>query len=139
MSRLLPLLQDARVLDLFAGSGALGLEALSRGAAHVTFVEIAAPSLKALRANIGTLDVGDRVTVHRADALRFAERLAPGTFDLALADPPYGTGQAERLAAIFRTRAFAPLLSIEHAPSVLLPGEDTRRYGNVALTFLHAP
>ena len=65
-------LQDARVLDLFAGSGALGLEALSRGAAAATFVELSPPSLEALRANIETLGVAGRARIHRGDALRFA-------------------------------------------------------------------
>lgn len=139
MSRVAPRLPGATVLDLFAGSGALGLEALSRGAAHATFVELTVPSLKALRANVDALDVAERVTVHRGDALRFAERLEPGAYDLAFADPPYTTGQAERLAAIFRERPFARLLTVEHARTVTLPGTDTRAYGNVALTFLHAP
>src|ERR687895_1489791 len=75
MSIVHPELPGARVLDLFAGSGALGLEALSRGAASATFVELNAPSLQALEENIAALGVQDAVTVHRGDALRFAERL----------------------------------------------------------------
>ncbi len=69
-------LDGARVLDLFAGSGALGLEALSRGAADVTFVELNPPSLRALQQNIAALGVDAATTVHRGDALRFVERLA---------------------------------------------------------------
>src|SRR5215208_1251328 len=61
-------LPDARVLDLFAGTGALGLEALSRGAAHVDFVESAATSLRILRQNVDALGAADAVTLHRADA-----------------------------------------------------------------------
>src|SRR5215813_9049846 len=79
----------ARVLDLFAGSGALGLEALSRGAVSAEFVERGRPALEALRANIAALGVGDRATVHRGDAVRFVERLQPGQYDVAFADPPY--------------------------------------------------
>ena len=90
-------LAGARVLDLFAGSGALGLEALSRGAQRVTFVELAPPSLAAIRANVDALGVTDRVAVHRGDAMRFVARLGPGAFDLALADPPYTVPYAERL------------------------------------------
>ena len=138
MSKLAPALEGARVLDLFAGSGALGLEALSRGAAHVTFVELGRQSLDALRKNVAALDVEQRVTVHRGDAVRYAERLARGAFDVAFADPPYGTGQAERLATIFRQRGFAGILGIEHARTTELPGDETRAYGNVALTFFHA-
>ncbi len=136
-SILSPQLHEARVLDLFAGSGVLGLEALSRGAASADFVELSAASIKALTRNVDTLGAGDRVRVHRGDALRFAERLHDVTFDLALADPPFGTGQAERLCAIFRARPFARLLSIEHSAKTAVAGDETRRYGDVALTFFH--
>jgi 16S rRNA (guanine966-N2)-methyltransferase len=64
-------LEGARVLDLYAGSGALGLEALSRGAESATFVELNPPSIRALEQNIAALGVTDAVTVHRADAMRF--------------------------------------------------------------------
>jgi 16S rRNA (guanine966-N2)-methyltransferase len=132
-------LEGARVLDLFAGSGALGLEALSRGAASAEFVELAAPSLAALRANIDALGAGDRVKVHRGDALRFAERLEPGAFDLAFADPPYAHDAAERLVALFRRTPFARILSVEHRADQRVPGDETRRYGDTALTFCRRP
>lgn len=134
-----PSLPGASVLDLFSGSGALGLEALSRGARSVTFVEVARPSLEALRANIAALDVEDRVKIHRADALRFVATLPPRAYDVAFADPPYTTDQAERLVVAFRANPFARVLGVEHAAKTLLPGDDTRRYGNVALTFCQAP
>jgi 16S rRNA (guanine966-N2)-methyltransferase len=132
-------LTGARVLDLFAGSGALGLEALSRGAASVTFVELNAPSLQALRENIAALAVDDAVMVLRGDALRYVERLTAGEFDLALADPPYTTDQAERLVSHFRRQPFARILSVEHRSDQDLDGDDTRRYGDTAITFFHAP
>jgi 16S rRNA (guanine966-N2)-methyltransferase len=132
-------LVGASVLDLFAGSGALGLEALSRGAERATFVELAPASLAAIRANVDALGVKDRVTIHRGDAMRFIERLDGGAFDLALADPPYSIPFAERLVAAFRQRPFARLLAVEHPASAALPGGETRRYGEVALTFCHAP
>jgi 16S rRNA (guanine966-N2)-methyltransferase len=132
-------LVGASVLDLFAGSGALGLEALSRGAERATFVELAPTSLAAIRANVDVLGVKDRVTIHRGDAMRFIERLDGGAFDLALADPPYSIPFAERLVAAFRQRPFARLLAVEHPASAALPGGETRRYGEVALTFCHAP
>ena len=132
-------LPGARVLDLYAGSGALGLEALSRGAESVTFVELNPPSLRALEANVATLGVADRVTVHRGDALRYAERLGSGAFDLALADPPYGRAAAARLVALFRRTPFARILSVEHSAGLRLDGDSTRRYGDTALTFCHAP
>jgi 16S rRNA (guanine966-N2)-methyltransferase len=132
-------LTGARVLDLFAGSGALGLEALSRGAASATFVELNAPSLHALRTNIAALAVDDAATVHRGDALRYVERLTPGQFDLVLADPPYTTDQSVRLASHFRRQPFARILSVEHSSDQDLDGDDTRRYGDTAITFFHAP
>jgi 16S rRNA (guanine966-N2)-methyltransferase len=132
-------LTGARVLDLFAGSGALGLEALSRGAASATFVELNAPSLQALRENIAALAVDHAVTVHRGDALRYVERLSPGEFDLALADPPYTTHQAAHLVSLFRRQPFARILSVEHRSEQDLGGDDTRRYGDTSITFIHAP
>ena len=132
-------LSGARVLDLFAGSGALGLEALSRGAASATFVELSAPSLHALRENIAALAVEEAVMVHRGDALRYAERLTSGEFDLVLADPPYTTDQAARLVSLFRRQPFARILSVEHSSDQDLDGDDTRRYGDTAITFFHAP
>jgi 16S rRNA (guanine966-N2)-methyltransferase len=132
-------LLGARVLDLFAGSGALGLEALSRGAAHTTFVELGGASLLALRANIDALGVGDRVTVRRADAMRFIERLETEAYDIVLADPPYSLPHAERLVAAFRERPFGSILAVEHPAAVAIAGGDTRRYGDVALTFCEAP
>lgn len=132
-------LTGATVLDLFAGSGALGLEALSRGAAHTTFVELAAPSLAAIRSNIDLLGVADRVTVHRGDAMRFVERIEPGAFDVVLADPPYSVPFAERLVEAFRARPFTRLLAVEHPLQMKVGGDETRRYGDIALTFCHAP
>jgi 16S rRNA (guanine966-N2)-methyltransferase len=137
------ILQDAvprsRVVDLFAGSGALGLEALSRGAQSADFVELNQASLVALRQNIETLGAADRATVHRGDAIRFAEKLAPGAYDIAFADPPYTIDYAERLVGLFRQSPFARILSVEHRASTPLPGDDTRRYGDSAITFCFAP
>jgi 16S rRNA (guanine966-N2)-methyltransferase len=129
---------DARVLDLFAGSGALGLEALSRGAAHVTFVELHPASLEALERNIAALGVADQVTVYRGDAMRYAERAEERAFDIVLADPPYSIDFAERLVALFRRHPFGRILSVEHRSDLSLNGDDTRRYGDTAITFCHA-
>jgi len=129
----------ARVLDLFAGSGALGLEALSRGAVSVDFVETHRVSLTALKANTEALKVEDRVTIHRIDAVRFAERLQPAQYDVAFADPPYATDEAERLVTLFRATPFARAFSIEHSADRPLAGDDTRRYGDTAITFVYAP
>jgi 16S rRNA (guanine966-N2)-methyltransferase len=139
MSILGDTLHDARVLDLFAGSGALGLEALSRGAASVSFVELNPSSLRALEQNITTLGVQDAVTVHRGDAMRLAERLPEHAFDVVLADPPYTIDYAARLVALFRRHPFGRILSVEHRSDHELAGDETRRYGDTAITFCHAP
>jgi len=130
---------DARVVDLFAGSGALGFEALSRGARAVDFVERAQASLTAIRENAALLKVEDRVTIHRMDAMRFAERLQPNAYDVAFADPPYATDDAQRLLALFRSAPFARAFSVEHSSDLVVSGDDTRAYGDTAITFAYAP
>ena len=129
-------LVGARVLDLCAGSGALGLEALSRGAAVAEFVDISPRSLRALRENAEVLGAGDRVIIHRADAVRFVAGLGPGAFDVAFADPPYGFGIAAEIAAAWLRAPFAAVLGVEHGSRETLPaGGETRRYGTTSLTF----
>lgn len=129
----------ARVLDLYAGSGALGLEALSRGAVTAEFVELAARSLAALRANIEALGVATIATVRRADAVRFVEGLPAHAFDVVFADPPYSMDHAERLVALFRRTPFGRIFSVEHrADAALDDGDDTRRYGDTAITFCYS-
>jgi 16S rRNA (guanine966-N2)-methyltransferase len=136
LSILGPDLPGARVLDLFAGTGALGLEALSRGAAHATFVELGGPSLDALRANIEALGAGGVSTVVRGDAMRIVEALDPAAHDLVLADPPFTIDFAPRLAAAWMRSPFAAVCAIEHDPRTTVPGGETRRWGDIAVTFL---
>ncbi|HEY7567039.1 MAG TPA: 16S rRNA (guanine(966)-N(2))-methyltransferase RsmD [Gemmatimonadaceae bacterium] len=139
MSIVQPALPGARVLDLFSGSGALGLEALSRGAASADFVEITPASLQALHDNIEALGAQDRTRVHRGDALRFAGKLQPGEFDVAFADPPYNLGMAQRLTSLWLRRPFAAILGVEHDAHEELPeGGDTRVYGSTAITLYRA-
>ena len=142
MSAVDPYLEGARVLDLFAGSGALGLEALSRGASHAVFVEQGPPALRSLRANLSALGADARVEVVRGDALKYVAGLEAGRFDVAFADPPYAQGFAKALAEAFAAVPFAGLLCIEHGRNddiPELPGARTRRYGDTALTFIPAP
>lgn len=84
--------QGLSVADLFAGSGALGIEALSRGAAACLFVENEAPALDAIRANVAALGAGPRAEVRRGSVMELGPAKAP--HDLILLDPPYGTGAA---------------------------------------------
>lgn len=132
-------LPGARVLDLYAGSGALGLEALSRGAAHVTFVETDPRALAVLRANIRELDAGAETGVIRANALRFLVDLPPASYDVILADPPYGRGLAAETLRAFLRRRSGRLLALEHRRSepVEVPeGAVQRVYGDTVLLFV---
>jgi 16S rRNA (guanine966-N2)-methyltransferase len=135
MSIVQPEIPGARVLDLYAGSGALGLEALSRGAESADFVDVGQASIKIIRENGATLGALARMHIHRAEALRFAQKLGAGAFDIAFADPPYNLGMAPRLAAQWLRVAFANILGIEHDAHEALPeGGDTRVYGGTAVT-----
>jgi 16S rRNA (guanine966-N2)-methyltransferase len=137
--------QGARVLDLFAGSGALGLEALSRGAAEATFVDSAAASVAAVRANLEAL--GGEAEVRRSDALRFV-RAAAGEaqhYDLVLLDPPYrlaerlGRELSEVLPGVLAPAALVVCESDRRAPLPLdLPLRDERRYGDTLIR-IHDP
>ena len=130
------LLPGARVGDFFAGSGALGLEALSRGAASAEFIENAATSLDALSHNINKLGAGAEATVRRADAIIVATERADDPYDLAFAVPPYRTGLAVRIATCWLRAPFARVLGIEHDPKEVMPGApETRQYGSTALSF----
>ena len=136
MSIVHPQLADARVLDLFAGSGALGLEAVSRGAASADLVESAVASLRAIASNIALLDADDVVRVHRADAVAFAQKLAPHAYDVAFADPPYEMGLSQRVAEQWLAVPFAAVLGVEHRWFEKMPGAgEKRRYGDSAITF----
>jgi 16S rRNA (guanine966-N2)-methyltransferase len=129
-------LPNARVLDLYAGSGALGLEALSRGAVSAEFVEKDPRSLRALEENIRILGAGEMASVHRKSALPFAQSLARYDYDVTFADPPYAGDDAIRLAEHWKSLPFSRVLSVEHAATAAMPaGGDTRRYGSTAITF----
>ena len=139
MSIVQPRLVDARVLDLFAGSGALGLEALSRGAASATFVEVSASGVRAIRANAEFLGATEATTILRGDAVRYVEKLEPGAFDVAFADPPYGHSLAAAVVDRWLAVPFATLLGVEHAAKEAMPATaETRRYGSTAISFYRA-
>lgn len=138
-------MEGCRVLDLFAGSGALGIEALSRGAVSACFVERAAPSLHCLRANLAALALESRSRVVAGDALRGVRRLSRdgARFELILADPPYGSDAGPRvLAGVSESGLLASggLLVIEsdrrHPPGNAqgLRTLDQRRYGDTLVS-----
>ncbi|HZB75695.1 MAG TPA: 16S rRNA (guanine(966)-N(2))-methyltransferase RsmD [Solirubrobacteraceae bacterium] len=132
----------ARVLDLFAGSGALGLEALSRGAVSATFVDSAPAAIRALRANLEAL--GAEAEVVRADALRWL-RSAPAAarqYDLVFLDPPYrragelGAPLSAALAPVLAAGALVVAEADRRAPLELtMPATDERRYGDTLIRF----
>ena len=126
LDELEPDLPRARVLDLFAGTGALGLEAISRGAASADFVETRPSSLHALRANVALLRLRDRTRIFKRDALPFAAALDEGAYDVAFADPPYESRMLDRVLDGWRARKFSRLLVVEHAVSHELPRPDRR-------------
>lgn len=133
--------QELRVADLFAGSGALGFEALSRGAAHCTFVERDAGAVPAIRANAAKLGADDQITVLTADALALPRADA---FDLILADPPYASGSGSAaVAAVAKAGWLAPggWIAVESARGDVVEAAgftlDTERdVGRARLTFL---
>jgi len=147
LDTLMPWLPGARVLDLFAGAGGVGLEALSRGAAHATLVERDARAVGALRANVATLGVETAARVVRDDVARALSALARAgkRFDVVFLDPPYDTDDvATTLTALGRADVLAddPVVVAQHltkrAPSAsagALAAFRTRRFGETTLTF----
>ena len=132
---LAPDLPNARVLDLFAGTGALGLEAISRGARSADFVETRPASLHALKANVVALRLRERTRIFKRDALPFAAALGPGSYDLVFADPPYESRMLDRVIERWQQSRFAPVLAVEHALSHALPaGGRTRAFEGSAVT-----
>ncbi|HZO94390.1 MAG TPA: 16S rRNA (guanine(966)-N(2))-methyltransferase RsmD [Candidatus Baltobacteraceae bacterium] len=137
-------IDDARVLDLYAGSGALGFESLSRGASHVTFVEQHAKTAASLRSTARELGVGERVDVAAVPAER-AARTLEGRYDVVFADPPYAQPYP---AGVFETlrarRAIDAGTTVVYEHPARRPSPDdpamhterTARYGEVALAFL---
>ncbi|MCU0572318.1 MAG: 16S rRNA (guanine(966)-N(2))-methyltransferase RsmD [Syntrophobacteraceae bacterium] len=135
----------SRVLDLFAGTGALGLEALSRGAVEAVFVDQSAEAVRIIRANIQRLGVAEQVEVLQGGVIQVVRRLAErkSRFDLLFMDPPYGRGLIEivmpHLGALANSNA---LLIAEHPAKELAPESsvewrrvDRRFYGDTAISF----
>jgi 16S rRNA (guanine966-N2)-methyltransferase len=136
----------ARVLDAYAGTGALGLEALSRGAGEVVFVESDRAAVRRIREHVETLGAGERCTVHEAEAISWLkDPRGSGTFDLILADPPYAGDEARRLAGPAAARRLVPggWLVLERdadrspveGGGEALPRFRTARYGGTCLDF----
>lgn len=136
---LAPYLPKARVVDLFAGTGALGLEALSRGAATCDFVEFRPGSLHAIKANVALLRVKERTRIFKRDAIPFAAMLDAGSYDLAFADPPYESKVLDRLYEGWKAKPFAAVLAVEHARTHKMPkGIAQRAFVDTTVTVYEA-
>ena len=136
--------RGARVLDLFAGTGALGLEALSRGAAHVTFVENGTTGRALIRGNVEKMRAMGATRLYRRDATDLGPNRGPG-FDLIFLDPPYGQGLGAAALASAQAGGWlvpgATVVWEENAPQPAPPGftaTDQRRYGETWVTLLQA-
>lgn len=131
--------RDATVVDLFAGSGALGIEALSRGAARATFVERDGAALRSVRDNLATTDLTGRAEVVRTDALTHV-RNGRGDADLVLADPPYAFDRWDELLAAVRSRWPDAVVVAESDRDVEPPPGGVvlrrRRYGGTVVTIM---
>ena len=121
-------LKDARVLDLFAGTGAIGIEAISRGAKSCDFVEIRPASLHALKANIAVFrGVRDQTRIFKRDAIPYAAMLGENSYEIAFADPPYESKQLDLVIKSWMEKKFSPVLAVEHAVTHVLPAGAVRR------------
>lgn len=144
---LYPDIQGAVVLDLFAGSGALGIEAVSRGAAKAVFVEQDKAILRALRTNLERCRIGpESAAVHSADVLPFLRKAIRSgeKYDLVIADPPYGSKLGEKLVEIFNAaegRMFR-IFILETGMEVQVPDGGklekyrTRKFGQTVVTYI---
>lgn len=136
---------DARVLDMFAGTGALGLEAWSRGAAHVTFIDDGTPALSLIRQNIALCRAQDDTQIQRRNATRLGVcKGAP--FDLIFVDPPYGKGLGEKALASALAGGWlvgGALIVLEEGQTLPPPRGfdllDQRRYGDTNIFILRRP
>ena len=131
-----PFLDGARVLDLFAGTGALGLEAISRGATSADFVEFRPASLHALRANVAALRVRKTTRIFKRDAVQFAAALDVDAYDIVFVDPPYESRQLDLVLKSWESSRFARVLVAEHARVHKLPrGSSQLAFEDTMITF----
>jgi len=138
-------LHGARVLDLFAGSGSLGIEALSRGAEHVTFVDVSEGAINCIELNVRILDCEAQTEILEMDGMNYLAR-SKDSFDVIFADPPYNFQQTTEIPdLVFRQKLLKPhgYLLIEHATDVrfetttLYQVALEKKFGRTMVTFFH--
>lgn len=133
---------DARVLDLYAGTGAMAIEALSRGAASAVCVDAGRRALAVIERNVAELDLDERVTLVRSDALDYSRRIAEdgAIFEVVFCDPPYAS-EFEPVADLVVAAGWWSTVCVFEHPATLEPADvgaldrDTRVYGDTAVTF----
>jgi 16S rRNA (guanine966-N2)-methyltransferase len=153
MDMLRPILAGARFIDLCSGTGAVGIEALSNGAAHVTFVDMDNRSVRLIRDNLRLVALQEQASVVKGDADDYVGGLLGTEFDVLFADPPFDSGMPERILATLsehlRDGAEGCIIIMEHAsrrpvhvryggPAIALEMYKERRYGDVGMTFFRA-
>ncbi|MEI7885317.1 MAG: 16S rRNA (guanine(966)-N(2))-methyltransferase RsmD [Clostridia bacterium] len=144
-STLLPVIKQSLVLDLFAGTGALGLEALSRGAAKVEFVDFNSAALEIVRRNIQNLGVVEKTKVHKNDSLSFLQNCQEQSYDLIFLDPPYLYSYYEDLLKTIATKGILRkngIIVVETSSKYELIGvyfnlvlAKTRNYGDTKIWY----
>lgn len=136
--------EDKKILDLFAGSGALGIEALSRGAKEAVFVDSSFTSLDLIRKNLEKLGFKDKSRLIKKNVLRFLKGETEGKFDLILADPPYGKGLCQKVLEILSEKEILNpdgVLVIEHHKKEKIEKLENfillqeRKYGDTLVSF----
>lgn len=153
MDVLRPVLAGARFIDVCSGTGAVGIEAISNGAAHATFVDVESKSVRLLHQNADSLGLRQEVSIVKGDAEAYVTGLLGSEFDILFADPPFESGLQERLlmalAEHLRGEAEGCIIIMEHAsrqpigeqyagPAVMLDRYKERRYGDITMTFFRA-
>jgi 16S rRNA (guanine(966)-N(2))-methyltransferase RsmD len=130
-------LQDARVLDLFAGCGSLGIEALSRGAAHATFVDSSRSCIETIRRNIHSIKAEKQATIVKSEAELYVKKCTR-LFDLVFMDPPYHKGLATELTPhVYNLLKVGGILVVEHSQRDVIPMEawKAKRYGDTSISY----
>jgi 16S rRNA (guanine966-N2)-methyltransferase len=137
-SALLVDLKGLDVLDAFAGSGSLGIEALSRGAKSATFVDSSAPSINFIKKNVSLIGIEDKCVIIKSDVMAYI-RKCKCSFDLILMDPPYNKGLASQLASeLYFLIKPGGILVVEHSPRepLNMNSYKQKQYGDTMLTFI---
>ena len=133
-------LEGARVLDGFCGTGSYGLEALSRGAAHTTFIDQSRNSITLTQKNINELGVQDRTTILCCNLIGALPNSEEGAMDLIFLDPPYAQDLLVPALQQLQTGGWmgdGTLCVLEHEPGFTIPGAEVKSYGDTSISFLH--